>query len=326
MTDRHLVWAGILLQVLLGGIYVFITSSSQEKTVVLRKTRRSACQSQPPSCSPKEGSSSAVYDTYLLVLVFSEADQVKSRAVARETWISNVGSIDKGILVKFVVGANGVTNTSRHLIRYEIEEHRDVLLLNGIHKGLYGVNLKVAMKWARANVNFKYFMKVEDSVYVMLGKVVRSLEEAEKNSPGPMVWGRLRSNSKKYIYSKEYDRWSGIFHSFSFPVPENLGYAVSASIVHSVLIDENSTPMRTFIDEGITLGLWISMLNIDYLTWEVYEPGPSDPPCPKDMSKPVLYSYGNVAAGFRNIHSCLRLELLWLDKDHDQPVEMLQKL
>jgi beta-1,3-galactosyltransferase 1 len=310
----------------MGGFFLYFTSSPQGGATVLKKKSRQSlpCPSQPSSCSSQEESSEIEYDTFLLLLVSSKPENVAERRAARETWMSKATADRKRMTFKFVIGVKEWSTGSEEKLRYEAELHGDIAFVAGIHREYKGYSLKMILKWARGNYKFKYFMKIEDSTYIMTEKVLTSLENVDDQMALPLVWGSILFNSDSYIMKNSH-YWGWPFQRFSIPIPSSSGYVLSASIVNAVLGDDNLAPVRTFPDEGVTLGLWLSTLDVEYRTFQTYKHIEGLPTCPKDKRNMILFEYEDIDKGFRDLHFCFYLEESWFRQDHVQPVKLMRK-
>ena len=325
MAIKQLILAGLILQVVCGSLFFLFSFNAklQGPAVTVKQTRQSpSCPPPSSSCAPPEASNNLEYDTFLLVLILSEKDKVAERQAARDTWMSKVADNKKRTMVKFIVGIEEWNTDTVDMLSPEVKKYNDLAFVYGLRKGFEGNNLRIIFKWAKTNVRFKYLMKVEDNVYVMIEKLVRSLEGAD--SSFPLIWGRILHNSDKFI-SENVKSWSYTNFRYSVPLPMSPGYVMTGSIVHALPIDERNTPAKTYPHEGTTLGLWLSMFNIEYRTLNVYIHSEEKPLCPKDKSAVMMYQYAYPMEGFHKLHMCLHIEESWFNQDHKEPVKLVHK-
>ena len=193
--------------------------------------------------------------TDLVVCVLSAPYKREARNAIRQTWARVQPT---NTLVLFIIGTGLLDTAAKSLIIAENEVHRDIVVLEDFKESYIKLTQKVleTMKWMTQNIEFNYFMKVDDDTFVRLDMVLKHLASKSKER---LYWGYFKHRSPisrrgKWAEPKQYicDRY------VSYALGG--GYIISKDLVE--YIATNSQRLQMFRNEDVAIGTWLAPLEV----------------------------------------------------------------
>ncbi|XP_046668252.1 beta-1,3-galactosyltransferase 6-like [Homalodisca vitripennis] len=197
-------------------------------------------------------------DYFLLVIIISGADNVIQRTAIRETW----GLLNKDyadVQYFFIIGSHGMSDEKISKLKKEQIKYNDLFLLSVTdnYKTLT-IKLLHSFVWFDTEFNFKYILKCDDDSFVLIPKVVNELQNNLAQYEH-LYWGYFdgRAHVKQMGKWKE-TNWFLCDHYLPYALGG--GYVLSRSLVH--YIRQNQHLLGTYLSEDVSVGTWLSPLNI----------------------------------------------------------------
>ncbi|XP_025202274.1 beta-1,3-galactosyltransferase 6-like [Melanaphis sacchari] len=193
----------------------------------------------------KPNTSPYLYRFKLLVLIVSAVKNRNHRDAIRETWAEK----KEDVKIFFVVSKDESINAEKlvHEDILEVDEKDEYRMLT--HK-------IIASFSSVYNLNFDYLLKCDDDSFVNLPLIVNELEHMPKNR---FYWGYFSgdANVKKRGLLKETE-W--VACDKYLPYALGGGYVLTKDLI--IFIVKNRDYLSLFVSEDVSVGAWLSLLNI----------------------------------------------------------------
>ena len=120
--------------------------------------------------------------TFLLILIPILPSSNRGRVLIRETWYRGFSDNDD-VMLRFIMGVNGLDQSEIRELREENSTHEDIVLLYDITEDVRALTNKTIalIKWATDNVEFTYMIKCDDDTYVYVDNVISELKKRPIN-------------------------------------------------------------------------------------------------------------------------------------------------
>ena len=141
-----------------------------------------------PFPSSTQDSTSPTSET-LVLLIFSGPNGTERRYAVRETWLQMAKKLN--VTARFLIGTDGLNASVLSNLTVENEEFNDMLLFPDVHDSFRNLTLKLlkGIIWAKANVEFDYFMKADDDTYIRLDKAIEGIRTIRTQYRKRFLWG-----------------------------------------------------------------------------------------------------------------------------------------
>uniref|UniRef100_A0A1B6LE51 Hexosyltransferase n=1 Tax=Graphocephala atropunctata TaxID=36148 RepID=A0A1B6LE51_9HEMI len=198
---------------------------------------------------------------FLLIIVISGADNILQRSAIRETWgLFNKDLAD--VQYFFIIGSQGLSDEKISKLKKEQIKYNDLFLLS-VADSYTTLTRKVlhSFVWFDTEFNFKYILKCDDDSFVFLPKVVSDLQNNLAKYEH-LYWGYFDGRA----HIKQVGKWketNWFLCDRYLPYALGGGYVLSRSLVH--FIRQNQQILGTYLSEDISVGAWLSPLNVTRL-------------------------------------------------------------
>ena len=207
--------------------------------------------------------------TDILVLVFTNPEDRSKRDALRDSWVSDYKG-SSTVLVMFVLGIQGINEETKNVLNDEEKNFADLLFLADYDETSERRSEKLlyALHWAVENVKCKYLLKVGQDTYVALEKILQRIQVTHSSKPILMgsikshdlpVRPKLRDPKSKWLSGD----WNLCPHYL--PYPTEIGYIISFNVVKGIVAASNVPTLRMLKSADITLGIWISVFDMEYI-------------------------------------------------------------
>lgn len=203
---------------------------------------------------------------FVVVFVFSSVTDagLARRDGIRSSWSTLPQKMrieDSSVIIRFVVGLEGVSETLQEQVQGEQKVHNDIILLP-VADTYAALTSKLAgsLTWAHRNLNFQYLMKVDDDTFVRLDAVEKTLRELDNDREEiGLYWGYFdgRAPVKRAGKWKE-EKW--LLCDTYLPYAVGGGYVLSSDLVQFVA--ENHLKFVYYNSEDVSLGAWLAPLQV----------------------------------------------------------------
>ncbi|CAG2115651.1 unnamed protein product, partial [Medioppia subpectinata] len=200
--------------------------------------------------------------TFLVVVVFSGGLNGHRRQAIRQSWLRLSGQ--RKVKHYFIIGSLDVNQSLLDSLLEEQRLHNDLLLFPHLKDTYTTLALKLlqTFKWFSSQTRFKYLVKVDDDSFLRVDQLFDELLErsvAKKDSK-PLYMGFFDGRA----HVKRTGQWSEsnwFLCDRYLPYALGGGYVVSEDLVRFVA--QNSNLLQLFRSEDVSLGVWLSALNIN---------------------------------------------------------------
>ncbi|XP_026817344.1 beta-1,3-galactosyltransferase 6-like [Rhopalosiphum maidis] len=181
----------------------------------------------------------------LLVLVLSTVKNTNRRDAIRETWAKTKGDFK----ILFVVSKDKFLNAEKLV-------HEDLLEVDEIDEYRLLTRKIIASFSVVYDINFDYLLKCDDDSFVNMPLMINELEYMPKKR---FYWGFFTGNSiiKK---SGELKETNWIVCDKYLPYAFGGGYILSKDLITHIV--KNRDYLSLFVSEDVSVGAWLSPLNI----------------------------------------------------------------
>ena len=198
--------------------------------------------------------------TFLLILIPHLGSKVASRDLIRNTWYDGFRD-SEGVMLRYVMGTNGLTHTQLSQLREENKTHGDLVFLeNFTESELALTNKTIAlMKWATDNVDFTYLMKCDDDTFVYVHNVIRELKHRSTTKRlyyGIMVYENMPNHNEPKWNDYEWD----LAKTYT-PFARGGCYVLSHDLVF--LMVRHSNHLKRHILEDVAVGSWLAVFDYE---------------------------------------------------------------
>ncbi|XP_060851834.1 beta-1,3-galactosyltransferase 6-like [Rhopalosiphum padi] len=181
----------------------------------------------------------------LLVLVLSDVKNLNQRDAIRETWAQTKGDFK----ILFVVSKDTFLNAEKllHDDILEVDEKDEFRLLTR----------KITASFSSVyDINFDYLLKCDDDSFVNVPLIVNDLEHMPKQR---FYWGYF-DGAAPIKDSGKYKETGWIACNRYLPYALGGGYVLSKDLI--IFIVKNRDYLSFFASEDVSVGAWLSPLNI----------------------------------------------------------------
>ena len=198
----------------------------------------------------------------LVVVVFSSVSNTERRDAIRETWLRL--SADRKIKHYFIVGTLDLNESQLNSLYTEQRLHNDLVLFPHLKDTYSSLSHKLlsTLKWFSHKIEFNYLVKVDDDSFLRVDLLFDELLErtVSKTDPKPLYLGFFdgRAHVKR---SGHWSEQNWILCDRYLPYALGGGYVISEELVDFVA--ENARLLQLFVSEDVSLGVWLSPLNIN---------------------------------------------------------------
>ncbi|XP_054273307.1 beta-1,3-galactosyltransferase 6-like [Macrosteles quadrilineatus] len=195
---------------------------------------------------------------FLIIVIVSAADNFVQRAAIRNSW--GMWSKDyTDVQYFFIIGSSGLPSDKISKLQKEQIKYNDLFLLS-ISDNYKTLTKKVlqAFVWFESEFNYKYILKCDDDSFVLIPKVVDELKN-KLIKYEDLYWGYFDGRA----HVKQVGKWkekNWFLCDRYLPYALGGGYVLSRSLVH--YIKENERLLGQYLSEDVSVGVWLSPLNI----------------------------------------------------------------
>lgn len=192
-------------------------------------------------------------DTFLFIMVLTSPNGKERRDAMRETWVSNIKTLDSSIIARFIVGIKELSQADIKNLEEENNIYSDILFLPELKDAYKELPSKVlqTFKWIDQNVNSSYLLKVDDDSFVRLDVVMSELKST--SSTRRLYWGFFRGDAHvKFAGPWSEKNWH--LCDRYLPYAQGGGYILSSDLVN--FIARNADLLQKFNSEDVSVGEW----------------------------------------------------------------------
>lgn len=198
-----------------------------------------------------EQSISLEMETFLFIMILTAPNGKDRRNAIRETWLSNVETLDSPVVAKFIIGVKELPQEHMKNLEEERNLYRDILFLPELKDAYKELPSKVLLtfKWIDQNVNSSYILKVDDDSFVRLDLIISELKSTYSTSR--LYWGFFRGDAHvKFAGPWSEKNWH--LCDRYLPYAQGGGYILSSDLVN--FIARNGDLLQKFNSEDVSVG------------------------------------------------------------------------
>ena len=191
--------------------------------------------------------------TFLFILILTSPNGKDRRTAMRETWLSNIETLDSPVVAKFIIGVKELTSELMKNLEDENNIYRDILFLPDLKDAYKELPSKVlqTFKWIDQNVTSSYILKVDDDSFVQLDLIISELKSTY--SARRLYWGFFRGDAHvKFTGPWAEKNWH--LCDRYLPYAQGGGYILSSDLVN--FIARNADLLQKFNSEDVSVGKW----------------------------------------------------------------------
>ena len=206
-----------------------------------------------------EQSISLEMETFLFIVILTSPNGVDRRNAIRETWLSNVETLDSAIVTKFIIGVKELPLEHIKSLEDENNLYQDILFLQELKDAYKELPSKVlqTFKWIDQNVNSSYILKVDDDSFVRLDHIISELKST--HSARRFYWGFFRGDAH-VKFSGPWSEKSWHLCDRYLPYAQGGGYILSGDLVN--FIARNADLLQKFNSEDVSVGKLVTHMYI----------------------------------------------------------------
>lgn len=192
---------------------------------------------------------------YLLIVVLSDPVKTATRKVIRETWSSLKSDSVKTL---FAIGSKGLNKETLSTIEEEQHSFNDILFLESVEEGYNSLASKLltSLKTIHSREKFSFVLKCDDDSFVRVPELVKELTNQPQEK---LYWGFFKGGSSVFRKGKWKEEDWFVCDTY-LPYALGGGYILSADLVEYLV--NSSRFLQQYKSEDVSLGLWLSPLNI----------------------------------------------------------------
>ena len=196
----------------------------------------------------------------LVVVILSPPNATECRNAIRKTWIKGYQERPQGVLVKFSIGINGLSEQVLSNLANEQEKFNDLMLLHKVYDSYSNLTMKVLNSFVYANSNYKFFylLKSDDDSFVILDVILEEL--AERKSNQSYYWGYIIDRAIVHTKGK-YAEHKWFLSNNYLPYAQGIAYVLSGDLITYLTV--NPDKLMLYNNEDVSVGTWISPYNIE---------------------------------------------------------------
>lgn len=208
---------------------------------------------------------------FLTVLIISAPSNARRRAVIRSTWLK-LGQSSPRLRHFFLVGSKGLSSELRQELNEEADREEDLIILHDLVDSFQNLSDKVVKGISLVSKNFPslYTLKCDDDSFVRLDKIFKELDSREEtiSDIGSTLtrkpcfyWGFFdgRAPIQRKGKWKEHDPY--VLCDTYLPYALGGGYIISKTC--GDFIRNNKHMLKSYNNEDVTIGTWLSMLSLE---------------------------------------------------------------
>ena len=192
-----------------------------------------------------------IMETFLFIVILTSPNGKDRRNAIRETWLSNVETLDPPVVAKFIIGVKELPPEHMKNLEDEKNLHRDILFLPDLKDAYKELPSKVlqTFKWIDRNMNSSYILKVDDDSFVRLDLLISELKSTY--SARRLYWGFFRGDAHvKFAGPWSEKNWH--LCDRYLPYAQGGGYILSSDLVN--FIARNADLLQKFNSEDVSVG------------------------------------------------------------------------
>lgn len=189
--------------------------------------------------------------TFLFIVILTSPNGKDRRNAIRETWLSNVETLDAPVVAKFIIGVKELPPEHMKKLEDEKNLYRDILFLPELKDAYKELPTKVlqTFKWIDQNMNSSYILKVDDDSFVRLDLIISELKSTY--SARKLYWGFFRGDAHvKFAGPWSEKNWH--LCDRYLPYAQGGGYILSNDLVN--FIARNADLLQKFNSEDVSVG------------------------------------------------------------------------
>ena len=195
----------------------------------------------------------------LLVIIISAAKNADRRNAIRQTWLSEESTQALDVQYYFVVGTEGILETERNVLNFEMQNNNDLLLLNDVKDSYDQLTHKLlaSMQWINEHTNFEHLLKVDDDSFVVLSQLLELLSFKNRTR---LYLGFFDGSAQV----KRRGQWAELNWKLCdryLPYARGGGYVLSHDLV--AFIASNANLLQRYNSEDVSVGAWLAGLDIE---------------------------------------------------------------
>ena len=168
--------------------------------------------------------------TFLLIMISTLPESFVARKAIRNTWYRELND-SEDVIVRFVVGTKEAPEDTVAKLQMENMAHEDLVIMEDV-KDYYitPTNKTLSMMvWAYNNVNFKYFMKMDQITFVHVKNMVSVLKQ--RPTTKGLYYGRMQFKKRVNRKNSEYKDTTWDLAETYVPFALGGGYILSSDLV-----------------------------------------------------------------------------------------------
>lgn len=195
------------------------------------------------------------YLLLVLVLSMTGTSGRERRDVSRQTWMEGHREQDQSILVKFVIGTQGLSLMEIDSLNEEQNTNNDILLLPNLQESYTNLTRKVLYSFIHLveHYTFSYLLKCDDDSFVLLDKFVEEL--TERDTQRSFYWGFF--DGRAHVHNK--GKWTEadwFLCDRYLPYALGGGYVLSRDLVQRIATASDG--LELYNSEDVSVGVWLS--------------------------------------------------------------------
>ena len=193
--------------------------------------------------------------TFLLILIPHLCSEVGSRDLIRNTWYKGVRD-SEDVMLRYVMGTNGLTRTQINQLRKENETHGDIVFLEDFTESELALTNKTIalMKWATENVDFTYLMKCDDDTFLYIRNTIRELKR--RSTTKRLYYGIMVYENKPNHNQPKWNDYEWDLAKTYTPFARGGCYILSHDLVS--LMARYSNHLKRHSLEDVAVGSWLA--------------------------------------------------------------------
>ena len=194
--------------------------------------------------------------TRIVVCVLSTPKNVDARNTIRMTWAK---AKPNNTQVLFVLGLGSLDNKTKDAMYKEKFAQNDIIFLPDFTESYEKLTEKVAgtMKWVYENLEFDYFVKVDDDTYLRLDMLLKHLSNKSKTQFYEGYFSHRAPILKKGKWAEPGNYICDKYVSYAL----GRGYILSNDLVEFVAV--NYEKLKKFKNEDVSVGTWLASLQVN---------------------------------------------------------------
>jgi len=193
--------------------------------------------------------------TFLLIMVSIQSEEFSARQCIRNTWYRGF-SDSEDVMMKFVIGTKGVTNSTLKRLQNEINNFKDITFLEHIEDNSFTTTNKTLSMfvWAHENVNFTYMMKTEEFTFVYVNNMIDELRKRPEHTG--LYYGKVQFKRRPIRKGSQWADPDWDLAKYYLPFALGGGYILSADLI-GLLVQRNEY-LAYHPNEDTAVASWIA--------------------------------------------------------------------